>query len=320
MQYYEIFGGCLQSEIVFPELRSAKPGRADWTLRIAPTPSQLLGPVLVGEELLVGDLTARLVRDAGCFRLSFDDTGIFDVSLDGREIRWSPAAGASPETARSDVLGRVLSLAVHAGGGMCLHASAVALPDGAVAFLGPKGHGKTTLALALVSRGARLLADDTVCVSDGAPPTVAPGVLSMRIRADVARQLGRHGTVGQEDGDDKLVVRDLAPHEVTTGRVALGAVYVLAPVRASGRAGAVHRRALTAVESTLALVHHAKISALLARGEAGALLATAGVVARAVPVYVLEVARDLERLEEGAAQLSRWHGVAVRPDELASAG
>ena len=318
MQYYGIFGGCLRSEIAFPELRAVRSRRADWTLRIAPDPSELLAPIVVGEELLVHDLKARLVRDASRFRLSFDDTGVFDISLDGREITWSPIPGASPETVRSDVLGRVLSLAVHLAGGLCLHASAVALRDGAIAFLGAKGYGKTTLALALVSAGSRLLADDTVCVRGAAPPTVAPGVLSMRIRSDIAQRLGRHGAASGELGDDKLRLRDLAAHEVTTQRAPLAAVYVLAPMRATGRSPAAQRRALAPVEATLALVHHAKISSLLGRGEASALLERTGALTRTTPVYALDVVRDLDRLADVVEQLALWHDSPLSRDGLAS--
>jgi hypothetical protein len=59
-----------------------------------------------------------------------------------------------------------------------LHASAVATPAGAVAFLGRKGHGKSTIAASFLRRGASLLTDDmlllrlqadTVCGVPGPP-------------------------------------------------------------------------------------------------------------------------------------------------------
>ncbi len=318
MQYYEVFGGCLQSEIAFPELPQAKSQCADWTLRLTSSPNELLAPTTLGEELLFQDLKARLVRAADRFRLSFDDTGVFDVSLDGREITWSPTAGASPETARSDILSRVLSLAIHVRGGVCLHASCVSLRDGAIAFLGPKGRGKTTLALALMAEGWRLLADDTLCVNVAAPITVAPGVLSMRIRPDVAQHLGRRGDASSEHGDEKRILRNLAPHEMALARVPLLAVYVLSPMHANARSAAVHRRALSPVESTLAVVHHAKISSLLGRGETGPLLERAAALTGAVPVYALDVVRDLERLNEVVEQLAMWHHGSALRDDLAS--
>ncbi len=52
-----------------------------------------------------------------------------------------------------------------------LQASAVAINGRAVLLLGPSGQGKSTLALALIDRGARLIGDDGVSLS------VANGVL-----------------------------------------------------------------------------------------------------------------------------------------------
>ncbi len=65
---------------------------------------------------------------------------------------------------RADLLGRVMALAAHADGRLTLHASAVSVAGRAVAFVGPKHAGKSTLALALVRKGARLLTDDTLVV------------------------------------------------------------------------------------------------------------------------------------------------------------
>jgi hypothetical protein len=56
-----------------------------------------------------------------------------------------------------------------------LHASAVDSPHGAVAMVAPPGAGKTTLALELMRRGHRLLADDVLTLADGPHGPVAHG-------------------------------------------------------------------------------------------------------------------------------------------------
>jgi hypothetical protein len=48
------------------------------------------------------------------------------------------------------------------------HASAVTLDGRAIAFVGPTGAGKTSLALRLVGRGARFLTDDVLALEQGA--------------------------------------------------------------------------------------------------------------------------------------------------------
>ncbi len=49
---------------------------------------------------------------------------------------------------------------------MCLHASAVAFGERAVAFVGPEGAGKSTTAAALALRGHAILSDDVVALAE----------------------------------------------------------------------------------------------------------------------------------------------------------
>jgi hypothetical protein len=82
--------------------------------------------------------------------------------------RRQPGDGAPDDEV---LLGPVLLLALALGGVFCLHASAVAAPDGrgAVAFAGCSGAGKSTLAAAF---GPRRLGDDVLPVAldlEGAP-------------------------------------------------------------------------------------------------------------------------------------------------------
>src|SRR4051812_16027302 len=127
MTFYAVFGGILQSDIDFPELTAIDGDRPNWTLRRHSSLPPLTHAVMVGEEELVGGVSARLERTPDRFRLSFDDTGTFDVARDGSSIAWLPAANAKAAVVRADVLGRVLAVALHAAGDLCLHASAAAI-------------------------------------------------------------------------------------------------------------------------------------------------------------------------------------------------
>ena len=57
---------------------------------------------------------------------------------------------------------------------LTLHASCVAVAGRAVLILGASGRGKSALALELMARGARLIADDGTILSPGAPPASPP--------------------------------------------------------------------------------------------------------------------------------------------------
>jgi hypothetical protein len=69
---------------------------------------------------------------------------------------------------------------------MTLHATAVALGDAGVLLLGAPGSGKSDLALRLIDRGARLIADDRVVTEAGegglllSPPAAIAGRLEVR--------------------------------------------------------------------------------------------------------------------------------------------
>jgi len=66
------------------------------------------------------------------------------------------------ENVSTYLVGPVLGLLLRFRGVVCLHASAVALRDRAVVFLGPEGAGKSTTAAALAQRGHAVIADDVV--------------------------------------------------------------------------------------------------------------------------------------------------------------
>ena len=73
----------------------------------------------------------------------------------GQVITWHRPPEVALDAAVADLTSRVLALALHAGGVFTLHASAVSIDGGGIAFLAPKHHGKSTLCSALVLAGAR---------------------------------------------------------------------------------------------------------------------------------------------------------------------
>ncbi|MGI8495997.1 MAG: hypothetical protein ACR2OG_00200, partial [Gemmatimonadaceae bacterium] len=176
MPHYAIYGGCLASDIPFPQLRPHPCPEADWTLRVASRRSELPDAELVGEQDVDAAVRLRVSRSPAGFRLHYSDTGTFDVRTAGREIIWSPEPGARLDDVRDCVIGRVFATALHVSGLLCLHGSAVSLHGRAVAFLAPPFHGKSTLALAITGRGAKLITDDTVVVAPAPHPVVWPGV------------------------------------------------------------------------------------------------------------------------------------------------
>lgn len=312
MHRYSVFGGTLESALALDELPAAAPGAAPtWRLSVAvPSDAPALGTPL-GVDTVYGDCRVRGFRSPATWSLVFDDTGRFDVSADGGRLTWFQPPEASIHAAVADITSRVLALALHARGVFALHASAVSLEGGAVAFMAPKHHGKSTLCGALVLAGGRALSDDTVPVELGPTPRLLPGIPKLRLWSDTA---GRMFGLGEEGAAPrKHLVEELTATQVESGPVAFRAAYVLNPVGELPDGAAVERSRLGPVEAAMAVVLHAKLGPILSGAESADLLSKAARVAGAVPVYRLTVVRDLERVDEAAGTIKEWHRAVGGP-------
>ena len=319
MQTYAIFGHVLRSEIDFPELRTLAGADPRWTLRRSRRQPPLNGARLLGEEDTGDGTHVRLYARTSPhgYRLEYDDsTGAFDVSADGREMTWFPAANPNDEMVRLHIIGRVFATALHASGMYCLHGSGVALGDGAVGFAAPRFWGKSTLALALTQSGARLVSDDTLPIHpDGHPLMLWPGVHSVRLWGDSAARIA--GQESPRDANPFAAKRTLSafPDQRLASRPEpLSAIYLLAPHEGNGHSPAVRRTPVPPVAAALALIGHAKIGALLGKFEARRIFDRAVRVASGTPVYRLDLPRDFEHIDEVAAQLFEWHDGCAAPE------
>jgi hypothetical protein len=236
----------------------------------------------------------------------FDDTGCFAISHDGSTITWYRAGDIDVVSARLDVTGRVLAAALHAAGTICLHGSAVVLDEHAIGFIAPKRHGKSTLALALVSDGARLLTDDTLPVKAGPPPLAHAGLHTARLWPDSAARLSLGDARLQPDR--KQLFSDLADAQLSHEPAPLAALYVLAPEREPNVDDQVAwRTRLAPVQAALMLMAQARLAPLLGQSETPVLLERAAFLARHVPVYQLHVVRSLDRLADVVSIIRSWH-------------
>lgn len=132
------------------------------------------------------------------FRVTPDDAVFYWETLgamrvhSGREIVVEPEAGVEERLLRLPILGSVFSVLLQQRGFLVLHASTVAIEGKAVAFLGWKGRGKSTMAATLHARGHRLLSDDIVATRLDNPtrPLVYPGFPQFKLWPDAVEALG----------------------------------------------------------------------------------------------------------------------------------
>jgi len=111
----------------------------------------------------------------------------------GRSITVARDAGVATAAVAPLVLGVGFGLLLHQRGRLVLHASAVALPMGAVAFIGWKGAGKSTAAGAMLRRGHPVVTDDALPIetTGAGAPTAWPGPAPLKLWPESAVALGR---------------------------------------------------------------------------------------------------------------------------------
>jgi hypothetical protein len=302
---YSAFGGVLRSEIYFPELSVAGPvDHPDWSLRVAAGPPRDVRRVFIGERRM-RDEQYRLWRCREGLRLEYSHAGSFDISNDGSLIVWYHNDGAAMELVRNIVLGPAIALALELAGFFCLHASAVALAGQAIAFVGPKYFGKSTLATALTAAGGQLVGDDLIVVRPGPPATVRPGVASVRLWPDIAEALPLRAIGKTLIPGVKTTLTGFNEQSIASSPILLKSIYVLSPVKEHERDA--WRTAIAPSEATVALAHQTKLpDSLIGLQAAGSQLALAAAVAAAVPVWRLHIVRDVTRLARVVQQIIEW--------------
>lgn len=310
MPCYPVYGALLESTMPLPELVETAPGPAHWSFRTDTRAPGTRPGIELGADLIYGECHARLSRHDAGHRIAVDDTGVFDLSEDRRTVVWYHRADAWPEFVRAHLLNRVLGTALFLDGLLPLHASAVTTAEGTIAFLAPKGFGKSTLALALHSLGAGFVSDDTLPVDPGDPVVVRPGIPSARVREDALRILGVAPGTGTERDGKRLLT--FAPTTRARDALRLRALYLLDPSAATDEPGHldVERRPLAPALSAISVIAHVKIGRMLGPVAARPMLARAAQVLRSVPVFSLRVPRSLDLLRPTAERVLSWHGGA----------
>jgi hypothetical protein len=311
MRDYQVFGGALRSDIEFPELRTIESDAPSWTLRSIAPAAEMSSATMLGQAEIIPGFHVKLFSHERGFRFVFDDTGTFDITNSGREIAWSAGPQFEDSWVRADITGRVMAVALHASGHLCLHGSAVATAGGAIAFLAPKFHGKSTLALALTRAGAKLLTDDLVPVDPRTPIQAVPGVHQVKLWQDTATHFGVDSETPRPGS--KHLLHDFDDTMLSNARAPLAAIYLLSPVIVEEGAAAptIARARMHSVPSALALVRHSMMGSMLSGLEAQRVIDRATAVAEAVPVYQLTVAAGMERIGDTVDQLLAWHGGAA---------
>jgi hypothetical protein len=126
----------------------------------------------------------------GVIVLRWEDVGEFHL-YGGRQVVIHARPGVSTDILNLFITGSVFAMLLYQRGMTVLHGSVVALEDQAVAFVAPKGLGKSSLALAMQGVGATLISDDIVALPTTTPvPKVTTGFAQAKLWPDSLTHLG----------------------------------------------------------------------------------------------------------------------------------
>jgi hypothetical protein len=165
---YRLCDLVLRSNVPLPELPAAAQRTADLEFELLPAGE--LEEVTSGwfhrREFENGRVWLNFARLGSGYLLRFPRFADFTVLDDARRVACRPRPGVPPTTLHHLLLDQVLPLVLSNRGGLVLHASAVALPEGVLAFVGDTGRGKSTLAAFLAQRGLGLVTDDCLVLRE----------------------------------------------------------------------------------------------------------------------------------------------------------
>jgi hypothetical protein len=167
----------------------------------------------------------------------FTDTGIllFILNPAGDEI-WIVSDENEPgHNIESILVGPALGAILRLRGVVCLHSSVINIDGKAVAFIGKKRAGKSTMAATFVKNGYNAVADDVAAIINENSYRVVPGYPKVRLRP---QSLSAIHNGNAEDYQQVYTNRDSRYTDITNsfeaGPLPLGAIYVLNPMSGIG--------------------------------------------------------------------------------------
>jgi hypothetical protein len=165
------------------------------------------------------------------FGFFYSDGARFAVDREAREVWADWPENSTLEDACMYLVGPVIAFVLRLRGVTCLHASAIALDDRAIALFGLAGAGKSTTAAAFALGGHPVLSDDVAVLADlGDRFLVQPGYPRLNLWPDSVRTL-----FGSEDAlpritptwDKRYLALDQNGRRFQSSPLPLSAIYIL---------------------------------------------------------------------------------------------
>jgi hypothetical protein len=240
----------------------------DWT-RFPSTLQESVQDIYTSPEVASDqpNLRVSLLAGGAYFGLFYSDGVRFAVERRGRKVWGDWPESYTVEDACTYLLGPVIGFLLRLRGVTCLHASAVAVDEQAIALAGCPGAGKSTLAAAFARSGFSVIADDMVALQEEGGNFLAhPGYPRVNLWPDSVRTLfGPEKTLPRitPTWDKRYMALDHDGIGFAAKALPLGAVYLLDEREVSLQAPIVEEAAGS--DALAALVAHTYVNYLLSR-------------------------------------------------------
>ncbi|MBN1143545.1 MAG: hypothetical protein JXA72_03955 [Bacteroidales bacterium] len=183
--YYRAYGLHIASQIRVTGFEPALADEPDVVIRVGEVPENLENAI---------NQTRFYQSNAHEFLLTTAKVGNLYIA-NGKEIVVQSAVNPSDNNLSAYIVGMAFGAIMHQRRLLPLHASTVIYKDKCLMFAGRSGAGKSTIAAALISAGAKLVADDVSVVEfTSEKPAIRPAFPTLKIWADSLQHVGIEAT------------------------------------------------------------------------------------------------------------------------------
>ncbi len=240
MQAYKFCDWIIESTLPLPELVASHEQQPACTiLFFTATVGECIARACMPHDWLHhwrwrdGQIFLSYAQEKSNHHLRFPDLADFVVDARGKEIRCYPNANTDLAMIKHLLLDQVLPRVLSQRGRAVIHASGALLPDGAVAFLGESGWGKSTLAASFHQQGMPLLTDDCLLLNlAGEQVSCMPTYAGLRLWPDMVSTLfedaPRLAPMASHSSKQRLFLDDYQQRNAKQALPIQG-IYVLAP-------------------------------------------------------------------------------------------
>ena len=261
MQKYRVCDITVESSIPLPELCPVDNADPAYFFRLLPARFQDSDPCPWFHQWCLPDGEPSLLigRCGAGYLLRFSQLADFFLSNDGQETECLPCPSMPLMTIRHLFLDQIVPIILSLQGKLVLHASAVLTPDGAVAFIGATGWGKSTLASSFSETGSAVLTDDCLLLrEEPGQVTAIPSYPGLRLWPETVNTIfGAHKSLAEvAHYSEKRRLNQSVGILFCSGPTPLRRIYFLAPLEVPGETVTINIDAVSPRYAFMELVKH----------------------------------------------------------------